>query len=90
MTAREQADGFLAADAALLSAAEALGYVLGLPGVSTAVVGCRTPAEVDENARIARAFAPFDERRTGQIERRTARHAAAFTAYKRPESTHLG
>ena len=73
-----------------LAAGEALGYVLGLPGVSTAVVGCRTPAEDDENARIARGFVPFDDRRTRDLERRTARHAAAFAAYKRPDPTPLG
>jgi hypothetical protein len=34
--------------------------VLSLPGVSTVVVGCRTPAEVDDNVRIARQFVAFD------------------------------
>ena len=37
---------------------EAMGYVLSLP-VSTLIIGCKTPAEVDENACIARRFAAF-------------------------------
>ena len=35
-----------------LTMAEAMGYVLSLPGVSTLIIGCKTPAEVDENACI--------------------------------------
>ena len=38
-----------------------MGYVLSLPGVSTVIIGCSSPAEVDENAQNARAFAPFDD-----------------------------
>ena len=34
---------------------EAMGYVLSQPGVSTVIIGCKTPAEVDANAGIARA-----------------------------------
>ena len=37
--------------------AEAMGYVLSLPAVSTLIIGCETPTEVDENAKIARQFA---------------------------------
>ena len=29
--------------------ADAMGYVLSLPGVSTVVIGCSSPAEVDDN-----------------------------------------
>lgn len=68
-----------------LTAAEALGYALGLEGVSTAIIGCRSPAEVDENARIARRFVPFGESAAQELERRTARHAAAFLAFKKPQ-----
>jgi predicted aldo/keto reductase-like oxidoreductase len=63
---------------------DALGYVWSLPGVSTVVVGCKTPEEVDDNARIAQAFVPFDERRRLELEARTRAHAAAFTYYKKP------
>src|SRR5207244_8654795 len=39
-----------------LTAEDAIGYVLSLPGVSTVVVGCRPPPEVDLNVRIALQF----------------------------------
>lgn len=68
-----------------LTMEEAMGYVLSLPGVSNVVVGCKTPAEVDENARIARAFVPFSEPRMRELEERTRRRAAAFTDYKKGE-----
>jgi len=57
--------------------------VLSLPGVSTVVVGCRTPAEVDANARIARQFAAFDPQQLRRLETRTQPYAAACTAYKK-------
>jgi predicted aldo/keto reductase-like oxidoreductase len=62
---------------------EAIGYVLSLPGVSTVVVGCQTPAEVEENARIVREFAPFDAARREALEERTRSWAAGFTYYKK-------
>src|SRR5262245_19724133 len=39
-----------------LSVADGLGYVWSLPGVSLAIVGCSSSAEVDENAAAAREF----------------------------------
>jgi predicted aldo/keto reductase-like oxidoreductase len=66
-----------------LTAEDAMGYVLSLPGVSTVVVGCRTPAEVDDNVRIARQFAAFDPQQLRRLETRTQRYAAACTAYKK-------
>jgi predicted aldo/keto reductase-like oxidoreductase len=66
-----------------LGADEAMGYVLSLPGVSTVIIGCRTPAEVDTNVRIARQFSPFDAPRRRTLEARTHGQAAAFLAYKR-------
>jgi predicted aldo/keto reductase-like oxidoreductase len=65
-----------------LSMDEALGYVLSLHGVSTVIVGCQTPAEVDDNVRIARQFLPFGEERLRALESRTRQQAAAFTYYK--------
>jgi aryl-alcohol dehydrogenase-like predicted oxidoreductase len=62
---------------------EAMGYVLSQPGVSTVVVGCKTPVEVDDNARIVRTFSPFDAARMRALEFRTRRNAAAFNYYKR-------
>jgi aryl-alcohol dehydrogenase-like predicted oxidoreductase len=63
---------------------EAMGYVLSLPGVSNVIIGCQTPAEVDENARIARLFMPLSEPEMRNLEARTHRYAPAFTYYKRP------
>lgn len=63
---------------------ECLGYALSLPGVSTAIVGCWTPAEVDDNARIVRQFAPFDEAKMRALEQRTAQSADSLAYYKRP------
>jgi predicted aldo/keto reductase-like oxidoreductase len=61
-----------------------MGYVLSLPGVSTVVIGCSSPDEVDENAQIARAFQTLDEPALRAVEERTRRHAGVFTAYKGP------
>lgn len=66
------------------TAEEAMGYVLSLPGVSTVVIGCSSPAEVDENAQIARRLQPFDAQRLRDLERRAHPRAAHYTAYKRP------
>jgi aryl-alcohol dehydrogenase-like predicted oxidoreductase len=63
---------------------EAMGYVLSLPGVSTVIIGCSSPAEVDENALFARSFRPFDEPTMGGLEERSRAAAGAFTSYKRP------
>jgi aryl-alcohol dehydrogenase-like predicted oxidoreductase len=67
-----------------LTPAQAMGYVLSLPGVSTVVIGCSSPAEVDENARIAREFRPLDETALRAVEERTLPLAGYFTSYKRP------
>ena len=78
------AGNLLRAGANGLASAEAMGYVLSLPGVSTVVIGCSSPDEVDENARNARAFRPFDEPAMRALEQRTGRHAGLFTSYKKP------
>ena len=57
-------------------------YVLSLPGVSTIIVGCSTPHEVEDNVRIVRQFESFDDKRMRALERRTCSQAAAFTYYK--------
>ncbi|MFI5457656.1 MAG: aldo/keto reductase [Isosphaerales bacterium] len=66
-----------------LTPGEAMGYVLSLAGVSTVIIGCSSPAEVDENARIARTFQPFDEPAMRGLEERTHARAGVFTAYKK-------
>lgn len=72
-----------------LAAEEALGYCLSLSGVNTAIIGCKTPGEVEENARIAWGFHPFDEEQMRTLEQRTLSAAGAFTSYKRPEVASL-
>jgi predicted aldo/keto reductase-like oxidoreductase len=61
---------------------EAMGYVLTLPGVSTIIVGCKTPGEVEQNVRIAREFESFSEERMHTLEKRTRPQAKEFTYYK--------
>ena len=66
--------------------AEAMGYVLSLPAVSTLIIGCKTPAEVDENAHIARQFVAFEDEKMRELESRTLPHAEDFNYYKMPTS----
>jgi predicted aldo/keto reductase-like oxidoreductase len=66
-----------------VTSAEAMGYVLSLPGVSTVVIGCSSPAEVDDNALIARAFRSFDAPTMRALEERTMSHADIYTSYKK-------
>ncbi len=66
-----------------LTADDALGYALSWDGVSTAILGCSTPAEVEANARIACEFAQLDDQAMAELEKRTSRYAARFTAYKK-------
>jgi aryl-alcohol dehydrogenase-like predicted oxidoreductase len=66
-----------------LRMAEAMGYVLSLPGVSNVIIGCTSPAEVDENADIARKFVPFAEAQMRELEARTRKDQATFTYFKR-------
>ena len=58
-----------------LTSAEAMGYVLSLPGVSTVIIGCSSPAEVDENARIARTFQPLRRTINARSSKRRPRPA---------------
>jgi predicted aldo/keto reductase-like oxidoreductase len=60
-----------------------MSYVLSLPGVSTVVIGCSSPDEVDQNAEIAREFEPLDESAIRAIEQHTAPYAGYFTSYKK-------
>ena len=69
-----------------LSMEEAMGYVLSLPAVSTLIIGCKTLAEVDENARIARQFVAFADEKMLELESRTLPDAENFMYYKKPAS----
>jgi aryl-alcohol dehydrogenase-like predicted oxidoreductase len=66
-----------------VSAPEAMNYVLSLPGVSNVIIGCGSTAEVDQNARITRAFAQLDEAAMRALEQRTAPDAETFLYFKR-------
>ncbi len=50
---------------------EALYYVLSHP-VSTVIVGCDTPEQVEENVRLASAFTPLSETQLATLADRTA------------------
>jgi aryl-alcohol dehydrogenase-like predicted oxidoreductase len=75
--------GTLVAPGGPCTAAEAMGYVLSLAGVSTAIIGCRTPAEVDANVRAACQFTVLTEDARLNLENRTKTRAAEFAYYKR-------
>jgi predicted aldo/keto reductase-like oxidoreductase len=62
---------------------EALGYVLSLNGVTHSIIGCKTEAEVDDNARIARQFKPFDDARMRELEAHTQSDHHSFAYYKK-------
>jgi predicted aldo/keto reductase-like oxidoreductase len=66
-----------------LQTKEALGYVLSLPGVSTVIGGCSSPAEVEENVGIAREFVPFNRMELSVLEARTRAQAGAYVYYKK-------
>jgi len=61
--------GLLALPGLPLAAGEALRYALSLDGVACAIVGCRTPQEVEENADAVRRFVPLDANRRQEIEK---------------------
>jgi aryl-alcohol dehydrogenase-like predicted oxidoreductase len=67
-----------------LTPSQAMGYVLSLPGVSTVVIGCSSPDEVDQNAQIAREYRPFDPSTLHAVEQHTGPYAGYFTSYKSP------
>lgn len=63
-----------------ISMLEALYYVLSLP-VSTAIIGCDTIAQLEENVALARAFTPYSEAQLAALAARTepvARQALFF------------
>ena len=67
-----------------ISAADAMGYVLSLQGVSMVIIGCQTPAEVEDYVRIVRKSVPFERSRMLGLEARTLSNAEKFTYYMMP------
>ena len=53
-----------------LAPADALHYTLSLPGVVTAIMGCGTQRELEENVEGARAFKPLDPAEMAALEAR--------------------
>ena len=66
-----------------LSMHDALGYVLSQSGVSLAIIGCQTPEEVAENARLTLDFVPLSGERLRQLEADTRAHADVFGYFKK-------
>lgn len=77
------AAGALVGPGGLCTPAEAMSYVLSLAGVSTVIIGCRSPAEVEVNIRAASEFSPLPEVSMGALEQRARSREAEFTSYKR-------
>ena len=76
------AAGQLVGKGGLCTPDEAMSYVLSLQGVSTVIIGCRTPAEVEANARVARQFQLLSDQTMRALEDRARRREAEFTSYK--------
>lgn len=66
-----------------LSMDDCIGYALSLPGVSHAIIGCKTEGEVDDNARIVRAFKALDAAKMRELEARTKSEHESFAYYKK-------
>lgn len=61
---------------------EALSYALSFP-VGTAIIGCSTPAEVEENARIAREFKPLSKEEIERLESAVESYSYFGNFYKK-------
>ena len=62
---------------------QALGYVLSLP-ITTAIIGFKTPTEVEEAVQIARAFEPFSAEELTRLEALARPYASSADWFKRP------
>ncbi len=60
---------------------EACSYVWTLP-VSTAIVGCATLAELEENVRLAKEFKPLSDTEMKRLEKLTEHYAEEATFFK--------
>lgn len=63
------------------SAEDAFRYVLTLP-VSLAIIGCRSPEEVERNAQFARAFKPLGSEAMARLEKLTRPYAEQASDFK--------
>ena len=76
------AKGALLRPAGIATMQEALSYVLTLP-ISTAIVGCTTPEEVEELVRIATAFQPLPQAEVARLEALASSYANQASWFKR-------
>src|SRR3989338_445960 len=65
-----------------VTTAKAVHYVLSLP-ISTLIIGCRTPQEVEEDVRIGTAFAPLSPDEMTQLEEAVKPVARQLSSFKR-------
>ena len=65
-----------------VSVAQAIQYVLSLP-ISTAIIGCDRPAQVEENVRIGAAFAKLVESDMEQLEETVRPVARQLSGFKK-------
>ena len=77
------AAGQLVGPGGLCTPDEAMSYVLSLAGASTVIIGCRTTAEVEANARAACQFQPLSDHAMLALESRARTRETEFTSYKR-------
>ncbi|MBI3332927.1 MAG: aldo/keto reductase [Candidatus Omnitrophica bacterium] len=76
------ARGLLLSHPTRLTPAEAIGYALSQP-VSTALIGCSTPEEVEQNARAVSSFQPLTSEELRQLEERVRPWSGQFDYFKR-------
>ena len=77
------AAGALVGPSGAFKPAESMHYVLSLKGVSTVVIGCSTPAEVETNVRAAMQFQQLNPDVMLKLEERSKSRQHEFTSYKK-------
>ncbi len=77
------AHGRLLEDPVRFSPEEALGYALSQPGVSTALIGCSSPREVQQNAAAAAAYQVLSPDQMAALEERVRPLASQYAYFKR-------
>ncbi len=75
------ARGLLLEDPVRLTPAEAIRYVLSFP-VSTTIIGCWTPQQVEENVQVATAFQMMTAVERSELEERARPFARQLTSFK--------
>ncbi len=77
------ARGSLLEDPVRFTPAEAMGYALGQPAVATALIGCSTPAEVEQNAAAVARFQALTVAQLAELEERVRPFAPRYSYFKR-------